>query len=499
MEAFTSTVSSQIIRLDGLDALASIFTIPICYWYENSARDSWDTFMPPEILERAFYKTLQELPIFSGHLMADSNSRLYVEVDKDNLNMPVYTDTCCDLDYSAMQETGFNISKLPAGLREEYRVPAPSGLVGGQIKPAHIRIVRFKDNSGVLVFACISHYIFDGYGYAQFMNRWAEVSRWMQQPQDANKAPLPASLFTYDRSIHSSYRSEQTTALDTPMIEAMSTGTAFTKWVSWLSPETRGRIFKAMLGSSGHTCCFFHVSSTILENLRTCVQKHAPQDTRLSMNDIITAYITIVVAQAKEKASADWWNKPMPLAFRSIFGSKQGEPRDYTVVTYVNMRSRINQPNIGKYMGNMAFGKGVQLSQDQIQEGPTDKVLATLALRIRQTISTTDEKYVGQFGNLLDKEYDNFLRLTMSTSKIKRKLMFSNQTRFAHYDVDFGAGIPAMVRHAPHAFVDLAYVMPANPTTGGYEIEFNLAPDVALHLIRNSSWMKLVDRYDCYI
>ncbi|KAJ2552435.1 hypothetical protein EV175_003315, partial [Coemansia sp. RSA 1933] len=99
MDSFASTINSQIIRLDGLDALPSIFTIPICYWYENSSHESWDTFMPPALLERAFYKTLEEFPIFAGHLKSDGSSRLYVEVDKDNLNMPVYTDTSCELPY----------------------------------------------------------------------------------------------------------------------------------------------------------------------------------------------------------------------------------------------------------------------------------------------------------------------------------------------------------------------------------------------------------------
>ncbi|KAJ1801511.1 hypothetical protein LPJ59_000231 [Coemansia sp. RSA 2399] len=497
MDAFTSTVSSQIIRLDGLDGLPSIFSIPICYWYENSARSSWDNFMPPDLMERAFYKTLQEFPIFSGHLRADANSRMYVEIDKDDLNMPVYTDTCCDLDYSAMQEAGFNIQKLPVGLREEYRVPAPPGLVGGQIKSAHIRIVRFKDNSGVLVFATIAHYIFDGYGYTQFMNRWAEIARWMKHPEEA---PMPTHLYTQDRAIHTSYRSDQTTALDALTIDSLSTKTAYTKWLSWISPQTRGRYFRAMLGGSGHTCCFFHISSKTMQDLRTAVQTCAPpQGTRFTANDVITAYVTIVVAQAMEKASAEWWSKPVPATIRKVLGKSFGKSDEFAAIIYVNMRWRINQPNIDKYMGNMAFGRAVPLSKNDVRDDPTDKAVSTLAQKINQAILATDEQFVGQFGQMLDNEPDNFMRLIISTTKIKNKLMTSNQSRFPHYSVDFGSGIPSMVRHAPHAFTDLAYVMPAHPETGGYEIEFNLMPEVALHVIRDAAWMKLVDRYDLYL
>ncbi|KAJ2528418.1 hypothetical protein EV175_007457, partial [Coemansia sp. RSA 1933] len=121
-------------------------------------------------MERSFYKTLEEFPILSGRLKADSNNRLYVDIDKDDLNMPAYTDTCCDLEYSTLCDSGFNIHKLPIDLSNEYGVPVPSGMFSGDITPAHFRIIRFKNNSGVLVYAQIAHYNTDGYGYSRFMN-----------------------------------------------------------------------------------------------------------------------------------------------------------------------------------------------------------------------------------------------------------------------------------------------------------------------------------------
>ncbi|KAJ2759787.1 hypothetical protein H4S06_002058 [Coemansia sp. BCRC 34490] len=75
----------------------------------------------------------------------------------------------------------------------------------------------------------------------------------------------------------------------------------------------------------------------------------------------------------------------------------------------------------------------------------------------------------------------------------------TNQSRFDHYGVDFGAGIPKIVRHAPHAFTDTVYVMPVHPETGGYLIEFKIAPKIEANIIRDSRWMKLVDRYDNYM
>ncbi|KAJ2556351.1 hypothetical protein EV175_002065 [Coemansia sp. RSA 1933] len=319
----------------------------------------------------------------------------------------------------------------------------------------------------------------------------------MKLPQDT---VFPTHPYIQDRSIHASYRSDQTTALGSSTVASMSSSTAFTKWMTWVSPQTRGRVFNAMLTRSNHICCFFHIPEQTMRDLRESVQKNAPQDMRFTINDVITAYLTIVVAQAKAKVSAAWWSKPLPSMIRSLVGKDFGKSDSYVAVVYINQRARLSLPNIDKYMGNMAIGKSFPLSWDQVHEDPTDRVLAALAQKINQAITATDEQYVGQFGHLLDREPDNFMRLIACTMDTKNKLMTSNQSRFPHYGVDFGSGIPSMVRHAPHAFSDLAYVMPANPATGGgYEIEFNLAPEVALQVVQNDTWMKLADRYDCYL
>ncbi|KAJ2546000.1 hypothetical protein EV175_005759 [Coemansia sp. RSA 1933] len=128
-------------------------------------------------MERSFYKTLEEFPILTGRLKVDLNNRLCVDIDKDDLNMPAYTDTCCDLEYPNQRYSGFNIHKLPIDLSNEYGVPVPSGLFSGDITPAHFCIIRFKDNSGVLVYAHIAHYITDGDGHSQFISHQIAVAR----------------------------------------------------------------------------------------------------------------------------------------------------------------------------------------------------------------------------------------------------------------------------------------------------------------------------------
>ncbi|KAJ2519555.1 hypothetical protein H4217_002610 [Coemansia sp. RSA 1939] len=509
MNTFTNTVKSQTIWLDCLDAGSFPFSVSIGYWYENTAAttggsslsSSVDDFMPANVLEQAFYKTLQGFPILAGQLKTADSGRHYVEIDKDNLNMPVYTDTHCDLEYSTLSKSGFNMRKLPMDLNNESGVPIPSGLVGGKIVPAYFRIFRFKNNSGVLVYASIAHYITDGYGYSRFMNRWAETAKSMQQQSQNKTTPLVVRQYIHDRSFHNNYRSSETTALSASAVESVTAGGGwFAKSLAWLSPEARGRIFKTLSSATDRSCSYFHVSSQTLEDLRTRVQACAPEGTRYTINDVITAFLVIVVGQAKEKASTEWWNRPVPQILRTLSLNRLGNPAGLDFLVNVNLRPRIDHPEANNYMGNMTSVGSFAVTRDQIHQQPADETLSALALQVHQAIaSAANRDFIGQLGHLMNSKPEYCMWPTWSFATSSSKFVVSNQTRFNHYGMDFGAGIPSMVRHGPHAFTDNVYVMSNHPDTGGVIFEFKVPRNVEANLIRDNRWMKLVDRYDSYL
>ncbi|KAJ2694389.1 hypothetical protein GGH99_000702 [Coemansia sp. RSA 1285] len=149
MDDFIKTVKPQKIYLDGLDKMISVANIAFYYWYENKERRPWNAFTPAATLEQAFYKTLCEFPLFSGTLVTDSNGMVYVQVNKDNLNMPVYTDSACDVDFGTIRDNGFNTKLLGRDLDHARDVPAPAGIIGnGKIKLAEIHVMRLQGNSG---------------------------------------------------------------------------------------------------------------------------------------------------------------------------------------------------------------------------------------------------------------------------------------------------------------------------------------------------------------
>ncbi|KAJ2515905.1 hypothetical protein H4217_004908 [Coemansia sp. RSA 1939] len=474
------------------------------YWYKNDNPNLSDGFMPPKLLHDAFYRALQDFPILAGHMKTDNYSRMYVDVNKDDLNMPVYTDTTCDMDYSDIEKIGFNLTKVPIDLYGTYGVPVPSRLSNGKIKPANIRILRFKNNSGVLVYSSILHCATDGYGYVHFMNRWAEVARWMQQQQQQsndvdNKMQLTEHEYIHDRAIPNSLRSNKTTALSASEVNSiLNDSNIISRWIARLSPEKRGWLIKKCEKENDSTICFFHIPSKRIEDLRSSVQKHAPPDVKYTINDILTTYLGIVVAQAKQKAKAGKKSKSHAAAISKLFGRRNDEtPAEFDVLININVRSHVNHPDTKNYMGNMLIGKSTGFPYDLIQKETTDEVLAPLAQKIHELASEPHGEYYAQRGFLLDNRPDNLAYNTFFGRKGKKGMLItSNHSRFAHYEVDFGSGAPAIVRHVPLTVGTYAYIMPTNPKLGGYEVELKLTPDEMDNVIQNTNWMNLVDSYE---
>ncbi|KAJ1735526.1 hypothetical protein LPJ72_001833 [Coemansia sp. Benny D160-2] len=499
MNAFTDTVKTQTIWLDSSDAGLYATSVSNCYWYENRARKPWSVFMPAGILERAFYKAMQDFPILAGHPKTSTKGRLYVLVDKDNLNMPVYTDTYCNLDYSEMHESGYNIHKLPMDFSKEYGVPVSNRLIGGRIVPGFFHVIRFRENSGLMVIGSIRHHNTDGYGYTQFMNRWAEIAKWMQQSQSDNSVPFPVRHYIYDRSFDNSYISSETTAIKDMISNPASSGGVLMKWLAWISPEMRGRVMGALSNSTDRTCSFYYISSKTMEDLRTRVQAHAPEGIRYSVNDVLTAYLAIVLGQAKEEAFIEKWKKPARSVVRGLSFKKLGKPKDLVVMIDINSRPRINLPDAKDYIGNMISGSSTVFSREQVHQKPTDEILSAMALRIHQDVASVDKEFIAQVSHFKNGKPEYYMWPAWFFATRSSKMGISNQFRFEHYGVDFGAGIPTMARTSPHAFVDNVFVMPANPAIGGYIVEFKLEPDVKANLARNEKWMSLVDKYDSYL
>ncbi|KAJ2609531.1 hypothetical protein EV177_004420 [Coemansia sp. RSA 1804] len=420
--------------------------------------------------------------------------------------MPVYTDTDWDVDFKQMRDAGFATKLLPKSFEGVCGIVAASKLAIVSAKLGIFHIRRLKNFSGVVIFASIAHAIVDAYGYFAFMSRWAELSKWTQQNVGNTTPPVPTRAFVFDRSIHASYKINNTDALDNLTLESMANGSISTRFFAWLPIDKRNLLLKYMLILAEIIAENLSAVAASIRNAIAATDNDYVGQINYLINSVSDSHMRLVASYHKYKnrvtvsnASADWWSRPVPSAVRAAFGAKLGEHTGFLTTVAVNIRPRIEHTGTDNYMGNMSLGKYIWFPQDMVQGEPTDKALSALALKTHQAVSDVDKEYIGQFGHLLNKEPDSYMRLTLCNAKHRRKLVISTQVRFAHYKVDFGAETPLLVRFTPYAFPDVVLVMPGNPEIGGYEITLNLAPEIAAHVIQDAGWMKMVDKYDCII
>ncbi|KAJ2541330.1 hypothetical protein EV175_006149, partial [Coemansia sp. RSA 1933] len=150
-----------------------------------------------------------------GRYKADKDGRGYVEIDRDNLNMPVYTDTNWDLDFKQTRDAGFSPKLLPETFDNArgFTTASRFGIKSAKLGIFHVR--RLKNHSGIVIFASTAHGIVDGYGFSAFVHRWAEISKLMHKSPTQK---VPERVFSHDRAIHNDYRQEGTSSLDDTLL-----------------------------------------------------------------------------------------------------------------------------------------------------------------------------------------------------------------------------------------------------------------------------------------
>ncbi|KAJ1949206.1 hypothetical protein FBU59_001246, partial [Linderina macrospora] len=101
MSHIMNSVTSQVVRLNSLDASLSMVNTDIILFYENTAGDIG--FMNSDILKQAFYKALDKFPIYLGYLRQCTVGGLEIAIDKDDLNMPNYLESTSGIHFADLK------------------------------------------------------------------------------------------------------------------------------------------------------------------------------------------------------------------------------------------------------------------------------------------------------------------------------------------------------------------------------------------------------------
>ncbi|KAJ1890792.1 hypothetical protein LPJ81_005870, partial [Coemansia sp. IMI 209127] len=382
MDSFIASLKPQTIYLDGYDECSSILNIPFYFWYERT--------VPSDVLHNAFYKTLEEFPILAGRVKTGNDSRSYVVIDRNRLNMPEYTDAPCNVHFQTFKDADFDINMLPVDYSSACKSPAPPGIIGRCMKLAEFHVLRMKGGSGMCIFASISHMVFDGVAYSSFMKRWGEVAKCFLEAQEQYvlDVSIPAKHFQHDRSVLETDTQRSTDALEPEICEMFNSSTVFSRWVAWFSPELRGRIFRYMLSAPGISNYYYHLSTAGYERLVKLTQPFIePGISGLSANDVISALATVLLAQALHKA-----------------GRLKGEAVVLSNII-ADIRPRIKRLADANYVGNAILLKVVASPLDLLLGDCNPQVLAAVACNIRRAVDSLDERYCEQVGYLVNKNH----------------------------------------------------------------------------------------------
>ncbi|KAJ2761783.1 hypothetical protein H4S06_001024 [Coemansia sp. BCRC 34490] len=189
--------------------------------------------------------------------------------------------------------------------------------------------------------------------------------------------------------------------------------------------------------------------------------------------------------------------KPIARLMQRVFGKKTEKQQEALVSVIASLRPRVaTRPSVYDYMGNLVTARFVTVPLELITADPDASALARIAGHIRDGVNATDAEYICQVGHLVSKRPEGYVQFFMGLIEYKYNMVVSSQVLFDHYDVDFGMGIPVLVRPAHLSFPNSILIMPCYPGTDGYEISMTLTAEVAAKTIQDQHWMSLVDRCD---
>ncbi|KAJ2473616.1 hypothetical protein GGI02_000722 [Coemansia sp. RSA 2322] len=200
MEDLFASIESSEVMLSAQDALFSFANHPLVHFYENTSNGgSHIGFMPSAVLQASLYTALKDFPLLLGHIKDGPGGLAKIVVDKHGLNLPEFVESESSIHYQSLKEAQFKWSTWPKGVATVGPTTAPNK--HGAIKLLNVHIVRLHEDSGLILFCNIPHYILDGFGYYAFLSHWAAICRTFcrQEPPLTEQHCQP--LYTFDRAI----------------------------------------------------------------------------------------------------------------------------------------------------------------------------------------------------------------------------------------------------------------------------------------------------------
>ncbi|KAJ1791326.1 hypothetical protein LPJ59_005008 [Coemansia sp. RSA 2399] len=427
------------IHLSAQDALFSLSNHPLVHFFENKTRDV--DFMPTARLWDSLKCALKSFPILIGHIQETGRA---VVVDESNPNLPDFVETSSSLHYGKLKEHQFNWNVWPSTIATVGPVTAPGHK--GVIKLLSVHAVRLSDNSGLILFCNIPHYVLDGVGYYEFLGHWAMLCRERgKQPASHIPSPEPATSYVFDRSLLSRTLYAQRRSLDSKTVMFLTRKSCVSTIFAKLPYKLQTRLASTALRFNHANAHYFHVSSAALEGLYRlyCSKVTSVIDFNadsLASYAMLTALFSTAIIQAfvEKRNRRNFICRMLDSALGYVSRTSSSA---LTILNCVHAHKFLDI----KYIGNPVFIQPVIAPLGGEKRDGAPSIFADVAEHIYTRVGSIDALLLGELYNTLQANPNTYANLAMSVAMGQPLLTFIDEREYRTEDVDFGCGSPSWV------------------------------------------------------
>ncbi|KAJ2690002.1 hypothetical protein H4R19_006457, partial [Coemansia spiralis] len=419
MDQFVSSLQPMVLPLTVLDTQGSFSNIPFVFFYEN--KTGAGDFMPTELLRDSFFRTMQFFPMFGGFLKSKGLGNVSVVVDPRKVNMPDYSEDSSDVHFDALKDAGYRWSAWPAGVATAGAMTKAGS--SGEIKLINVHVVRLKDNSGVIIYFSIPHYVVDGESHMAVMRRWGEVYTLMHSGRHDDVGALPG--FTFERAFIDRCLPKERSPLNAETRLAFGLRSYLADWFAWISPALRGYLLDRTVSRQQAATHLFHFSAASIESLRTLLRDHVPDVDDISVNELLLSLTTKTLVQAQQLAGCNDGKDQTTIPIAVIFEA----------------RKLLNQPNT-EYIGNVLMPKLTLHSIEDLTQPTSAETLAKTLDGNSKTARNFDAPLFASFVDMVNGSPASFTRPVVRYLRSKSAISFVYDIMPDMYKADFGLGRP---------------------------------------------------------
>ncbi|KAJ2325989.1 hypothetical protein IWW51_002509 [Coemansia sp. RSA 2702] len=410
---------------------------------------------------------------------------LQVDIDKNNLNLPEYKETYCDVHFDKLKTAGFDSTALPD--HAETAGPIMLENANGVIKLVNIHVHRLKDNSGVAIFASIAHAVVDGAGFSTFMKRWSTICKLMAS--DGLLASIPKQSISNNRGDIGDCLPKARTLPGSRLETLRVQGGVLSRWIARMSPQLRGKLFSALGRLFASADSHYFISRQMLNQFRSTIDEFIPEKQQISDNDIIMTLLSIVTARSLGTPQAQCPTGKRIARARSAVGRMLGKPpKLFGTIIAVSMRPRCQQLADSGYCGNAVVPLAVSSLLSELQTPVTPNLLAKVAVKIRNEVDAVDADYIGQVVDLVNQVPDYYLRPMLYNTQYTKTAFATNLSSMGWYEIDFGGGAPEWVSFKEGSFASAAVILPAPPSLDGYMVHMMVPKKLDKYFRKSRLW-----------